>query len=192
MDSVDVLDVNVVHARFAADLIEGARVELLRLTTDLDFYIQRGRRAAIGTKTDAPYMAVTEAAPGNREQVVAAAAYAQWISDHIRLQCTRLECADLRAAACYANDSDQVALLERELHQSDTVVVHPPSTPPPRPGALDSTITMMPVPYLVRLDRAREWCGQALWAARTSRSKGMAVVCGHIELLLRWMEDRNE
>ncbi|MDM3927432.1 hypothetical protein [Mycobacterium intracellulare] len=187
METTDAVHVSLVHARFAADLLVGVREELLRLTTDLDVYMDRARRAGVGTKLDAAWLAIAASAPGNRRELIAAAAYAQWLSDHIRLQSARWKRADKASATGYAKHSEESALLERQPVPFE--IVEPPKDPPPHPGALDSTIAMLPAPYLAHIDRAREWCGQALWAARMSNTQGMAVVCGYMERLLGWMEE---
>lgn len=41
METTDAVHVSLVHARFAADLLVGVQEELLRLTTDLDVYMDR-------------------------------------------------------------------------------------------------------------------------------------------------------
>lgn len=187
METTDAVHVSLVHARFAADLLVGVREELLRLTTDLDVYMDWARRAGGGTKLDEAWMAIAASAPSNRRELIAAAAYAQWLSDHIRLQSARWKRADEASATGYMKHFDESALLERQLVPFE--IVEPPKDPPPHPGALDSTIAMLPAPYVARVDRAREWCGQALWAARMSNTQGMAVVCGYMERLLGWMEE---
>jgi hypothetical protein len=90
------------HARFDVDLLDDCRTEFLRVTTALDGYLEladrlRGERGA----------AVVAYAPGNRENLIAGAAYAQWISDHISQQTARWLKADKAAAAGYSTDSDE-------------------------------------------------------------------------------------
>lgn len=171
-------DWSATHARFAADLLDDCQTELLRLTKTLDTYI--------GRRTDDPaVLAVATSAPGNQKQILAAAAYFLWVGDHIRLQSARWAGAITSSCIGYATNADQVALLERQMVPSD--IIQPPKDPPARPGAL-ANMAMLPAPYLVRLERAREWCGQALWAARQNNTDGMDTVCQHIEMLLHWLE----
>ena len=172
------VDWSATHARFTADLLDDCQTELLSLTRTLDSYI--GWRTA-----DAAVLAVAASAPGNKKQILAAAAYLLWVGDHIRLQSARWASAITSSCIGYAKHADQVALLERQMVSPD--IIQPPKDPPARPGDLDN-IAMLPAPYLAGLDRAREWCGQALWAARQNNTEGMATVCQHIEMLGHWLE----
>jgi hypothetical protein len=167
------------HARFAADLLGDCRTEFLRLTTALDFDVERplrGRR-----RRTAP----TAYTPGNRDKLIAAAAYAQWMSDHITQEAARCQREITAVCARYATNSDQVALLERQMVPFDGM--GPSAQPPLRPGELES-IETLPAPYLAQLDRAREWCGQALWAAGMSNTAAMETLCQHIGTLVSWLE----
>jgi hypothetical protein len=185
MAMVDTVDVSLVHLRFGADLLDGARDGLLRAADQLDFYMEFANRRM----DDAAWTAIAAAAPANRAQLIAAATYALWIADQIRSQVARWERTIASVRAGYTSDPDQVALLDRERPPDGAV---PSKHPPPRPGALDGTIALLPPPYRAGLDRAREWVGQALWAARMCNTKSMSAVCGHIEMLLRWTEESNE
>jgi hypothetical protein len=175
------------HARFAADLLDDCRAELLRVTTTLDGYIELADRLR-----DERSAAVVASAPGNREKLVAAAAYGQWISDHIRQQTAGWRMADGAAAAGYSTDSDERILRQRLLAEAEAAAdsladIRPSVQPPPRPGELESTETL-PADSLGKLERAWEWCGTAFWAAGMSSAVGMQTVKGHIGTLLSWLE----
>lgn len=170
------------HAGFAAELLEDCRTELLRVTSTLDGYIDLARH--LNSSTSA---AIVSCAPGNRDALVAAAGYAQWISDHIRQQGAQWQRADSAAAAGYmANDRDQRLLQgmrDREEFCGDTIAPSP--TPPPGPGVLENIESLSD---RRRLLHARELCAEALWAAGKSDTEGMRTVCGHIETLLSWLQ----
>jgi hypothetical protein len=175
------------HARFAAELLEDCRAHFLRLSTVLDDYIER-----FGKSDSAIVAAVAPTAPQNRANLIAAAGYAQWISDHIRHQEARWGRADKSASAYYLHpgslpgDSDRLALLERELVTTVDGVV-PPVEPPAWPGDLES-IAALPASYVARLDEAKELFDHALWAVSMSTTEAMATLSGHIGALLRWLD----
>jgi hypothetical protein len=185
MGTTDTVHVSLVHARFAADLLESCQSELLNLAKTLDFY----REFADRRPDDPAWTAIAASAPGNRDQLVAAAAYFLWLSDQIRAQCARLKTADVAASAgYYPRNSDEHKLASLKQQRLPPEVVQPPKDAPQRPAGLDSTIAMLPAEYLAKLGRARSCCEQALWAAKMSTTASMATVCKHIEMLLRWLE----
>lgn len=172
---------SLTHADFAAELLEDCRTEFLRVTSTLDEYLLLARHLDSSDSA-----AIVACAPGNREALVAAAAYAQWLADHIRQQADRWRRADRNAAASYvAKDPDQAVLLAMREGDEPYSGVAPSPTPPPHPAALER-VDMLP--RLRALVTARELCNQALWAATKSDTPAMRSVCGHIETLLRWLQ----
>ena len=175
------------HARFAADLLDDCRAELLSVTTAFDFSLERAMGGRLRTTAPTAYTS------DNREKLVGAAAYAQWISDHVRRQAALWQQADTASAAgYYAGGSDQRALIEHQQHEQMARFygVAPPKDPPPRPGELEGTETLR-ADSLDGLERAWEWCGTAFWAAGMSSTGGMKTVNGHIGTLLSWLERQN-
>lgn len=174
------------HALFAADLLSECVSTFLQMTRGLDVELELAASRAASERRAATALY----AQRDRDTLVAAAAYAAWIGDHIRQQVARVRAADVEAAARYCDpDTDAMALRQREIAEARAAAdsfasLHLAATPPPRPGELQGELHPG---ILAQLEPAREWCDQALWAASESNTTAMEAVCGHIRVLHFWV-----
>ncbi|TXH20008.1 MAG: hypothetical protein E6R06_23010 [Mycobacterium sp.] len=173
------------HALFAADLLTECASTFLHMTQGLDVELELAASPAASERR----VATALHAQRDRDTLVGAAAYAAWIGDHIRRQAARLRVADVEAAARYCDPgTDEMALRQREIAEARAAdsfaSLHLAPTPPPRPGELQGELRPG---MLAQLERAREWCDQALWAASESNTTAMEAVCSHIRVLLLWV-----
>jgi hypothetical protein len=174
------------HALFAADLLTECASTFLQMTRGLDVELE----LAASTAASERRVAAALHAQGDRGELVAAAAYAAWIGDHIRQQAVRVRAADVEAAAGYCDPgTDEMALRQREIAEARVAAdsfasLHLAPTPRARPGELQGELHPG---ILAQLERAREWCDQALWAASESNTTAMEAVCSHLRVLLFWV-----
>lgn len=188
------------HARFAADLLTDCRNEFLgisgRLDDDLDGKIRRLLR-----ESDAATGLQLISLRGDRDKFIAAAAYAQWISDHIWQEAARCEREIAAALARSAVTSDPLALLEQRVVPFDGGA--PASEPPPFPEPLDDRVYVLRIRsgqvdcVRVRLSSASSvvsesntaaWLSSASSAVSESNTASMNVLRQHIGLLSDWLD----
>lgn len=173
------------HALFAADLLTECASTFLQMTRGLDVELELAASPAASERR----VAAALHAQGDRGALVAAAAYAAWIGDYIRRQAARVRSADVEAAARFCDpDTDAMALRQREIAEARAAAdsfasLHLSPTPPPCPSELQGELN---AGILAQLERAREWCDQALWAASKSNTPAMTTVCLDIWVLLLW------
>lgn len=171
------------HARFAADLLADCRTQLLRISTDLDYQREfEGRSDEAGQRA-----ALTGWLAGERDKLIAAAAYAQWVSDHIRQEMARCQ-AEIRAVcARYAVSSDHLALLERETVPLDGIA--PSNEPPVLPARLETPddVDNLARQHRFELELAWRWASSALLATGESHTGLMLSLCEHIRTLCEWL-----
>lgn len=174
------------HALFAADLLTECASTFLQMTRGLDVELE----LAAGPAASERRVAAALHAQGDRGELVAAAAYAAWIGDHIRQQAARVRAADVEAAAGSCDPgTDEMVLRQREIADARAAAdsfaaLHLAPTSPPRPGELQGELHPG---NQAQLERAREWCDQALWAASESNTAAMEAVCSHLRVLLFWV-----
>ncbi|ORV43376.1 hypothetical protein AWC02_15360 [Mycolicibacter engbaekii] len=174
------------HALFAADLLTECASTFLQMTRGLDVGLELAASSAASERRAATALHARR----DRDTLVAAAAYIAWIGDHIRQQTARVRIADVEAAARYCDPgTDEMALRQREIAEARATAdsfasLHLAPTPPPRPGELQGELHPG---ILAQLERAREWCEQAIWAASQSNTTAMEAVGSRLRVLLFWV-----
>ncbi|WP_396912717.1 hypothetical protein [Mycolicibacterium sp.] len=182
------------HARFAADLLTDCREELLGITVVIDVRLEAERRRSLcefadGQASDSvpvsPRMDTEKAT--DRDKFIVAAAYAEWISDHIWQEAARCDREIAAFFARFATTADQLALLERQRGEPFDGVT-PAAEPPPFPEPLDDLL------YVVQgrraqIDCIRAWLLSASSAVSESNTATMNAIGQHIGLLSRWLDD---
>lgn len=173
------------YARFAADLLTDCRNEFLRISVDLDDELGNEKNRSVcefaesqpSDSVPLSHRVDTEKA-ADRDTLIAAAAYAQWISDHIWQEAARCDREIAAASARHAVTSDQLALLEYREVPFDGGA--PAAEPPPFPSVL------------FELRRGGTDCdvytllSSASSAVGESNTAAMIVLRQHIGLLLGW------
>lgn len=173
------------HARFAADLLTDCRNEFLRISVKLDDELEAEKRRSLREFADSQASDSVPLSPrvdtekaADRDNYIVAAAYAQWISDHIWQEAARCDREIAAACARLAVTSDQLALLEHREVPFDGGA--PAAEPPPFPSVL------------FQLRRGQRDCdvhgclSSASSAVGESNTAAMNVIRQHIGLLLGW------
>lgn len=168
--------ISTTHANFASQLLGDCAADLLRLSgwwdTEMRWAARRNRNlisAAITVE--------------NQSALVAAARYAQWISDLIAWDCTRKVQADLTCAARYPRDPDAVALLERQIGPEPVG----PGPMPPRPGELVAADTLDEYNRNV-IAATAELAEDAVRALARCDSNSTREATAHINALQFWLQ----
>jgi hypothetical protein len=118
------------YARFAADLLADVRRSLLTITTRLDWSLRDNGPGS-------PSYRRAEVLSVDKPALVAAAAYAQWIGDHVAYEVAQWRDHDMRRAElAVCDEPDKVALYRHE--RDDLELVSPSFEPPMFPDALQA------------------------------------------------------
>lgn len=186
------------HTRFASDLLVDCRTDLLRISADLDQHREdedallaladitedlHALRASRRLNRAEHFGALKAIAAGDRTRIVAAAVYAQWISDSIRWEAARCE-KEIQAVLEAFADADDLTLIRHATPLAREVIA--PGDPPPPPTRLESADTL-PERARSQLDSIQQWAGQAAWAIGLSDTPTMKALCQHVATFRAWL-----
>lgn len=182
------------HACFAADLLTDCRNEFVRISVDLDQELEAAKHRSLCDFAASQASESVPASPrvdtekaADRDSYIAAAAYAQWISDHIRQEAARCEREIAAARARSAVTSDELALLEHRIVPMDGDA--PASEPPPFPEVVDLRVLFQRRRGRIDCECDVEtWLSSAASAVSASNTASMIVLRQHIGLLLGWLD----
>lgn len=186
------------HTRFASDLLVDCRTDLLRISTNLDQHREDEDTllALADTVDDLPALrasrrlnrsehfdALKAIAAGDRTRIVAAAEYAQWISDSLRWEGARCE-KEIRSVCEAFADADYLTLIQYEVPLAREVIA--PGDAPPPPTRLQSADSL-PERARSQLDSIQQLAGQAAWAIGLSDTPTMKALCQHVATFRAWL-----
>lgn len=185
------------HTRFASDLLVDCRTDLLRISANLDQHRDdeddllaladitedlHALRANRRLNRPEHFGALKAIAAGDRTRIVAAAEYAQWISDSLRWEAARCE-KEIQAVREAFADADDLKLIQHEIPLAREVIA--PGDAPPPPTRLESADSL-PQRARSQLDSIEQWAGQAAWAIGLSDTPTMKVLSQHAAAFRAW------
>lgn len=183
--------VSTTHAGFAAQLLDDCADELLDLSRTWDAVSRRwDATGSYGPGEPVPAVMVRS---GNRRELIAAAAYAQWIADAIRWEASPRRRSDLVLATpnpdmpagarlALANIDPAVS----QLHQ----IVDDAVAPGPVPARLGELVDADTLDghSRARFGVVRGWLIEAAAAVAVSTAAQMTALADHIRTLLLWLD----
>ncbi|OHV03523.1 hypothetical protein [Mycobacterium talmoniae] len=186
--TADEITFSPTHTRFAADLMADCAGELLRITGVLDEHlewekVQRARyeQGLVATEPVYGYTGIMVAA---KVTVVYAAAYCQWVSDHLVHAGRTAAEIDLVSARRFAPPDDDYLLLRQHEMACDVVPVPSPD-PPGFPPALEGT-EFLDASVRAKLERVRTLLDEADVAITRSSIRVMQTLHQHTSALAAW------
>lgn len=198
MTTVDGAVFSAVHARFAADLLSQCRTGLLGVSKWLDGHMDDERRLSRAVQHDDHELrdvrlgeifaeggehSYAIMAYGDKPALIAGAAYAQWISDHLAAEVARRHAQSVAIAMTFAADADHLAVLQHEMAGAEDAPT-PAAEPPPFPATLEEVGRVEN--QRARLDPIRDMLAEADQAILRSTTETMRVLHQHITALNWW------